>query len=144
MTPRFLLLLSLLFGVLAGAAAAQSRMLHENGLSLVVPEGFSAKPQGPGLFVFETGALRTPMAVTITLETDTYGVPSNTVRVSDGSFRKYSLRADSGGSGGPFYYVRVERKVGARFIRMFAAQQSELGAPNFDRAWEIFDSANIE
>ena len=125
-------------------AYADERVAHDNGLSLIVPEGFDARPQGTGLFVFETRAIRTPMAVTITLETQTYGVPSNAIRASDGSFRKYSLLSDSGGSGGPFHYVRVERKIGARFIRMFAAQQSELGVPDFDRAWDIFDSATLE
>ena len=141
MFAKFLLLMSVM---LALPAFAGERVAHQNGLSVIVPDGFEAKPQGPGLFVFETSAIRTPMAVTITLETESDGVPSNKVRMSDGSFRKYSLLSDSGGSGGPFYYVRVERKIGEKFIRMFAAQQSELGTPRFDRAWAIFDSAAVQ
>ena len=144
MFPRFLLLMPLVLSALITPGLAEDRALHENGLNVLVPEGFEARPQKRGLFVFESSEPSTPMAVTITLETETYGVPSNAVRASDGSFRRYSLIKDTGGDLGPFYYVRVERKVGQRFIRMFAAQQSDLGTPDFDRAWQIFDSATVE
>ena len=52
----------------------------------------------------------------------------------------FTIRQDSGGSGGPGYTLSTTRIVNGRSISLLASVQSEFGTPSFEEAWAVWES----
>ncbi|GAB5471044.1 MAG: hypothetical protein Kilf2KO_40740 [Rhodospirillales bacterium] len=145
---RRLLSIAAAFGVCSlGSAYAQdggSLLVHPSGLAVKRPAGFTVEDAENGFRFTQAGALRTPMTILLLLSDKSAGLKPNAWRRSrEGSIGRHEYRESQapGGSGGAHYEIAAERPSGDRFIQLYASQQAEFAAPDFEPAWQLFDLA---
>ncbi len=73
--------------------------------------------------------------------------PPSATRISDGPVLRqgalpapFTIRQDSGGSGGPGYTLSTTKAVNGQSVSLLASVQSEFGTPSFEEAWAVWES----
>jgi hypothetical protein len=118
-------------------------MSHENGLITQRPEGFEAVSQPAGYDLTESGALRNPMQITLSLLSP--GAAAHDIpRAWFGVFGlHYRITIAEGGSGGSLYNLEASKAFGICRILLQATQQSKDGTPDFLVAWALLEKTAI-
>ncbi len=124
------------------ASAQGTGLTHPNGLSITAPEGFATDSTADGFILQEAGARRTPLRIEVELVPDPPGLQvTSSAHLADGTPVYTHADTHEGGSGGPEHVMIWWKPVPDAWIVVRASQQSELGEPDFTRAWEIFRKA---
>lgn len=130
-----------------GASAAYAR--HPTGFSVAVPEGFEVMRSDLGLELVEAGAIRSPRRIRITagparddgIVPDDWPDGTRLTRFGEALFKRGQR---PGGSGGDVWWFMIHATAGYLDLLLQAEQQSELGRPDFEYLWDVFDSIWVD
>jgi len=112
------------------------------GLSFAMPPGRVLETDATGIELVNPAAYRTIDIIALYPD----GRPSP-IRIGDGPVLRqgalpapFTIRQDSGGSGGPGYTLSTSKTVNGQSISLLASVQSEFGTPSFEEAWAVWES----
>ena len=91
----------------------------------------------------QDGDLRAPLTVRIDLKSEVLMKSPAEERPSAAGLARFQVEELEGGSAGPVWRLNAARDTPKGFLTMEADQQSELGPPDFAKAWEIFESVVV-
>jgi len=112
------------------------------GLSFAMPPGRVLEMDATSIELVNPAAYRTIDIIALYPDG-----PPPPIRVGDGPVLRqgglpapFTIRQDSGGSGGPGYTLSTTKIVNGQSISLLASVQSEFGTPSFDEAWAVWES----
>lgn len=111
--------------------------------AVATPVGFTAKNDGNGVLFVQDGDIRTPLTVRIDLKSEAVMKSPAEERQSTAGLARYQVEELEGGSAGPLWRLNATRDTPKGILTMEANLQSELGPPDFRKAWEIFESVVV-
>lgn len=125
------------------ASASEDQDGGRSSFAVSAPRGFSAKTEDGGVQLVEEGDLRTPLMVRIYLKPEAGLSEGTEERRTRHGVAQYRVREQEGGSAGPTWHLDAVQRTEKGVLVMEAMLQSELGEPAFTRAWEIFESVDL-
>ena len=118
------------------------KLVHHNGLVLARPAGFDATMSDTGFDLIETGDLRSPRSINVSLvDTDPLGDKAQE-RSIDGTSIRYRISEVGAGSGGVEYELVAVRQDQEAFVVVIAFEQTEHAKP-FTAAWSVFEHIQV-
>ena len=127
----------------ASIQLAETQTIDRSGFTVATPQGFKSQEATEGVVFVEDGQIRTPLMVRIDLRPSVDFETSEERRLANGLAR-YKVDELEGGSAGPLWQLNAVKDTAQGVLVMEASQQAELGPPNFAKAWEIFESIEVE
>ena len=129
------------------AAAGWQGWAQESGLDLsfAVPPGRAAKVLDTRIDLENPEAYRTVDVIELYPEG-----PPPAIRVGDGTVLEegeapapFTVRENSGGSGGTNYTLSTTKTLDGRSISLLAIVETEGGVPSFAEAWAVWESLRL-
>ena len=124
--------------------------VHKNGLTIKLPEKFSAEETGDGFIVEPADGsnrnVRYPIEAQVILKKGE--IPPSWENAEEKTVGnrtiKYRINKQTGGSGGAEYNFNAHETIGNDVVYYSQAEQSKDAAPQFNLAWTIIENTSIK
>ncbi len=116
----------------------------DNGLTVARPKGFTEGLEADRIVLTETGDLRSPRIISVSLSETAPLLDDPDTRDVKGEKVRYKVGEEGSGSGGTEYQLQAVRAVGPKFLVLTAFVQVEGRTPDFATAWAVMERARVE